>query len=150
GDDLRSQLDPPGAVRGRLESVQDPRLTPIRDRGDRDIEQLGGGPRAIAAIRPTARGAGRRAFGTATRDGITIPDLLYHVVRKPAPGPGAESLPIEDLGDPTIGGIGRQGAQSRHGDGVGPPDVAGAPGTWDAHHGAGFRLPPDGGRDRRL
>ena len=72
GDDLGRQPDPPGAVRRRLDPVQDARLTPIRDCGYRYVEHFRGDLRGASPIRPVTIGARRGPIGTATRDRVAI------------------------------------------------------------------------------
>ena len=149
-DDLRRQLDPPGAVRPRLDCVQDTRLAPGRDGRDIHIEPVRGHLRATTAIRSISLGRRGWSVGTATWNGIRISELLHNIRRESLSRTGAEPLLIEHLGDLAVGRVGRQGPQSRHGGGVGPPHIARTPGTGNTHNRTGFGLPTDRHLDRRF
>src|SRR5664279_3638199 len=68
GNDLWRQPDPPRAVGRRLDTIQQARLTPIRDRRYRHIEQIRGDARGATTIRPVAIGARPRLIRTSSRD----------------------------------------------------------------------------------
>ena len=64
--------------------------------------------------RPSARQPSAHAAGPSGQPlGIEYVylNLFYNILREVTSGAGAESLLIEDLGDPAVGGIGRQGTQ---------------------------------------
>lgn len=133
-----------------LDPVQEARLTPIRDGRYGHVEQIRRDTRGATSIRPVAIGARRGSIGTTTWDRVAISKLFYYVLCESMSGTRAKSLLIEDLGDLTIGRVGRQGAQPREGNGVGPACIAGALGSRYGHDSTGFGLPADGHLDHRL
>src|SRR5260370_6070609 len=66
GDDLRCQRDPARSQRRRTNTLQSPRLTPLRDRRNGLIEQFSVRSRPIAAISPPPRWGRFRSFCTST------------------------------------------------------------------------------------
>src|ERR1043166_3968240 len=102
GDDLRRQLDPPGAVGGPLDAVQGTRVAPGIDRRHVHPEQLRGDPRKTAPVRPITLGTCRQALRTTARNLVFPSEPNYHVLCEALAGARSESLLIEDLGDPAV------------------------------------------------
>ena len=82
GDDLRCQRDPARSQRCRTNTLQSPRLAPLRDRRNVHIEQFSGRACRIAAISPLPGWGGFRTFWTSSRDVIGITDPLDFADRK--------------------------------------------------------------------
>src|SRR3954465_651405 len=143
GDDLRRQLDPPGAVRSPLDAVQDTRVAPGIDRRHVHPEQLRGDPRKTAPVRPITLGTRRQALRTTARNLVFVSDPIYHIPREGLPGARSESLLIEDLGDLAVRDLGRQLADASQRGGVGPACIARTFRARDAQERAGFRPPAD-------
>src|SRR3954452_18442985 len=150
GDDLRRQLDPPGAVGYPLDAVQDTRVAPSIDRRLVHLEQLRGDPRKTASVRPISLGTCGQALRTTGRNLIFVSNPNYHALCEAPFGAGSESLLIEDLGDLAVRDLGRQLTDASQRGGVGPACIARAFRAGDVQEGAGFRSPADRHLDRRL
>src|SRR3954469_16705897 len=150
GDDLRRQLDPPGAVGYPLDAVQDTRVAPSIDRRHVHPEQLRGDPRKTAPVRPITLGTCRQALRTTARNLVFPSDPNYHVLCEAPPSAGSESLLIEDLGDLAVRDLGRQLTDASQRGGVGPACIARTFRARDVQERAGFRPPADRQLDRRL
>ena len=94
-DDLRRQRDPARSQRCRTNTLQSPRLAPLRDRRNVHIEQLSGGPCRIASITPLSRGCGFRTLWASSRDVIGIANPLDFADRKRAAHASSLSFLIE-------------------------------------------------------
>src|SRR3954447_8741188 len=93
GDDLRRQPDPPGAVGGPVDAVQDTRVAPGIDRRHVHPERLRGDPRKTAPVRPITLGTCSQALRTESRNIVFPSEPNYHVLCEAPPGAGSESLP---------------------------------------------------------
>src|SRR3954469_9117871 len=120
GDDLRRQLDPPGAVGDPPDAVQDTRVAPSIDRRHVHLEQLRGDPRKTASIRPISLGTCGQAVRTTGRNFIFVPNPNYPALCEAPPSAGSESLAIEDLGDLAVRDLGRQLTDASQCGGIGP------------------------------
>src|SRR4051812_38948292 len=124
GDDLRRQLDPPGAVGGPLDAVQDTRVAPSIDRRDVHPERLRGDPRETAPVRPITLGTCGQALQATAQNLVFVSNPIYRIPCEGLPGARSESLLIEDLGDLAVGDLGRQLTDASQRGGGGPACIA--------------------------
>src|SRR3954471_1878836 len=89
GDDLRRQLDPPGAVGDPLDAVQDTRVAPSIDRRHVHLEHLRSDPRKAAPVRPITLGTCGQALRTTARNLVFVSNPNYHILCKAPPGAGS-------------------------------------------------------------
>src|ERR1700730_17445010 len=82
GDDLRRQLDPPGAVGDPLDTVQDTRVAPSIDRRHVHPEQFRGDPRKTAPVRPITLGTCGQTLRTTARNLVFVSNPNYPVLRE--------------------------------------------------------------------
>jgi hypothetical protein len=107
-DDLRGERNPAWSHRRGTNTLQSPRLAPVRNSRDVDIEQICCGARRVAPISPLSGRCSLRALGASSRDVIGVANPLDFADRKRASHASSLSFLIEQGCNLRIGMCRRQ------------------------------------------